>query len=437
MAAKELFEGGETGVLFTDRRKFYLGENKVSELWPDVTPFTTFLMKLGVQKVDDPLFKMFQHKSAFALQRFQNNGNTDSVPANGAENTNAISIDNITGLNSTANSSYKGLVCEVWDSTLTTKKGVCIITTASTTIKVKNAKTTAFTLADNDYFVVIGNVRGEGSVAPDAWADELKVVWNSTQFFSTPVEVTGKLYETSLRGYSNELARLRTEKAKEHKFQQEQSFLKGVSTVGTNFNYSETFTEANLRTITDAESATVKLRMTYGYIPILEDYGVSTDGNADQNIFSRAKADYSYAQFVDDMEILFDKRAQEMAYAFSGRGATSYWSKMGSPNSFSMKSGWTVKISDFKQSAIGFKVRTLETPHGDLLLASTKALRNQYNSYMCVPDETTVFISQFKADEFKNNVKTNNDYDGVKDVYNSDKGFGMDMLEKNHLIKLT
>lgn len=435
MSAKTLFEGGASGNLFLERRQFYLDPNRVAELWPEVMPFTTLLQKLEVRNVQDTLYKMFEHRSGFVKQQFACNGSTVTIAANGDES-DAITVDGITGLKSSVDSSYKGLEVEVWDSTLTTKKGVAIVTSApsATTVKMKSLKASAISVVDNDVFRVIGNVRGEVSVAPEAFADELSMVWNSTQNFSVPVEISRKLAKASLRGYNQELARLRDEKAKEYKMQKENAFLKGVSVIGTNMNGSDTFAETNLRTITDSSGNSSVVRSTYGFIPILEDYGVATDGHADQNVFNVTSASYTYSDFVDDMEVIFDKRDSGEAFSFCGRGALSYWSKLDSSNGLAGRSGWSVQIAGTQKNQMGFNVRMLETPHGVLHLAPTKALRDQYNNHMALPHEQHIFMAQYEADEFKNNIKTNDDYSGVKDVYNGDQGFGMEMLEKHQLM---
>ena len=93
-------------------------------------------------------------------------------------------------------------------------------------IKVKIISTESgsdYDLVNDDYYLVIGNAHGEGSSAPDAWADELDVVYNSCQIFKTPLQVTGTLEAAVLRGESSELARLRRMKAQEHKMQKEKA----------------------------------------------------------------------------------------------------------------------------------------------------------------------------------------------------------------------
>lgn len=53
-----------SGVLYTDRRDFYIEPNVVKELWTDVSPFLTmvsnFRTKTGMK---DPVFKMYAFAS--------------------------------------------------------------------------------------------------------------------------------------------------------------------------------------------------------------------------------------------------------------------------------------------------------------------------------------------------------------------------------------
>ena len=121
---------------------------------------------------------MFEHRNPWVKQEFQSATDVASRSAADAESDN-MDIDNIKGLSSSADSSYVGLVCEVWDSTKSTKRGNVIISSVvdSNTVKFKVMGDAAIDVADNDFFIVVGNAHGEGSSAPDAWSDELGVVW--------------------------------------------------------------------------------------------------------------------------------------------------------------------------------------------------------------------------------------------------------------------
>lgn len=434
MSAKYLYDGSNTSKLFLDRRKFYLQPQEYAELWPNVTPFSTLLANTNKKSgLPDPLFKLFEHENPWIKQEFQINGSPGTVP-NDDTGLGSISIDGITGLASTPDSSYVGLECEVWDSTKTTKRGVIAVTAVSADpyLTVKLLGTSTFVLTDNDYCVVMGNVRGEGSTAGEAWSDELSVVYNSTQFFSKPVEVTGKLYRASLRGANDELARLRKQKGEEFKMQQEHAFLKGSNVIGTGMS-GTALTADTYRT----DGSGYPLRTTMGIIPIIETYGSSTATDDNQNIFQITEAAYDYTDFVDDMEKVFQyESGSGQKFAFCGPGAMSYWSKLDNSQFFAGRSGWSVQLSGTMQNKLGFNIRKLETPHGILHLVPTKALKYQYNKYMLIVDESNLFHAEYEPNTFKHNIKTDDDYNGVKDVYNGDIGIGVTLQKSHQLFKI-
>lgn len=449
MPAKDLAHSAAAanagGILWTDRRQFYLNPNVVKELWKSVTPFTTISMSRGVVTgLQDPLFKMFEHRSAFQKQTLTvatvGNGGTIAAANDTGED---MTFSAVVGLDSVSSDANVGLTAEVWDSTLTTKRGVVLLASNSAgTYKAKNLGATNITgIVAGDVLYVIGNARGEGATAPEAWADDLKIVWGATQIFRTPIEITGTLYHAALRGYSNELSRLREEKMKEHKMQIERSFLFGQSAIGTGLGdsrdggSSETFTDAagaaagNWRTIGGK-----KVRTTMGIVTALEKYG-ATSGD-DQGVFTIPEATYKYGNFVDDMEKVFRYYPNSgEKYALCGPGAISYWSKLDS--NFVKSSQFQVKISAEQQDGtFGFNVRKLETPHGVLNLVNTPALRGPYNKHMVVLSDENLSFVQYRPDAFHANIKTDDGYDGVKDEYFSDAGLGMQLIESHKLFKI-
>tara|TARA_Y100001973_G_scaffold81816_1_gene120718 strand:- start:5528 stop:6832 length:1305 start_codon:yes stop_codon:yes gene_type:complete len=429
---------GASGVLFTDRRDFYIDPQVVRELWTDVAPFTTVISNKETRQTNDPIFKMFEHRNPWVKQQFLLNESTPgTVAASDTANT-GNTVDNIEGLGS-PDASWIGLVCEVYataNATSGAHKGIVIITAvaANGDISVKNMTDTAITLANNDVFKVIGNAQGEGQVSPEAWADELEVVYNSTQIFKTPLEVTGTLLQAALRGESSELARLREMKNQEHKMQKEKAFLFGSRVGGTGMTGTAMADGGR----TDADGKLI--RSTYGIISALEEYG-STTGDG-QNVFTcnvSASGGYGYAEFVDDMEKVFQYvPTSGIKRAFCGAGALGEWNKLSaSAGTYGANSGWTVNLGDMKRDALGFNYRTMETPHGMLQLIPTPALRGNYNKHMLVIDDDNLFHAQYRSPMYQTNIKSDNGYDGIKDQYMSDEGVGISLIESHALFKLT
>ena len=435
-----------SGVLYTDRRDFYIDPQVVKELWTDVAPFTTVISNKETRQTNDPVFKMFEHRNPWVKQKFYNAGETVTIAADGTE-TAALNIDNGTdtssflGLSDSVDNSWEGLICEIWNAAETTKQAIVLITDAvdADEIKVKALWTTGggnYTLVDNDVYHVVGNAQGEGETSPDAWSDELMGVYNSCQIFKTPLEVTGTLLQASLRGESSELARLRLQKNQEHKMQKEKAFLFGARVGGTGLGESydgtpdETFADGGR---TGAGGGLV--RTTYGIVSALDYYG-NTSGD-DQNVFT-VDSSYTYSNFVDDMEKVFQYvPTSGVKRAFCGAGALGYWSKMAGSEGFAGGSGWTVNLSDMKRDTLGFNYKILETPHGMLQLIPTPALRGPYNKFMMAVDEDNMFHAQYRSPMYQTNIKTDNGYDGVKDQYFSDEGVGIQLVESHSLFKIT
>ena len=138
---------GASGVLFTDRRDFYIDPQVVRELWTDVAPFTTVISNKETRQTNDPIFKMFEHRNPWVKQQFLLNESTPgTVAASDTANT-GNTVDNIEGLGS-PDASWIGLVCEVYataNATSGAHKGIVIITAvaANGDISVKNMTDTA------------------------------------------------------------------------------------------------------------------------------------------------------------------------------------------------------------------------------------------------------------------------------------------------------
>lgn len=430
---KQLYNGGASSVLYKDRRDFYLDPQVTKELWTDVAPFTTLISNQESRNVADPLFKMFEHRNPWVKQEFAINESSGyTIPDNDAGI--EIAIDGIKNLASVADSSFVGLQIEIWKDDYSSKKGIALIKSVSAGAPTVVSLSGEFAVEDDDVCLVIGNARGEGSSAPEAWSDELTTVWNSCQIFKTPLQITGTLEASVLRGESSELARLRRMKAEEHKMQKEKAFLFGKRLGGTGLSGSaDSFADGGR---VDGDGNII--RTTYGIIPALEDYGYASGD--DQNKFVVGNS-YSYADFVDDMEKVFQYVPESgVKRAFCGAGALGYWSKMASAsgsNVMSSNSGWTVNIGDMKRDALGFNYRVLETPHGMLQLIPTPALRGPYNKHMLVVSDENLFHAQYRPMVYQANIKTDNAFDGVKDQYMSDEGVGIQLIESHKLFTIT
>ena len=431
---------GASGVLYTDRRDFYVSPNVVKELWTDVAPFTTVISNKETRKVPDPIFKMFEHRNPWVKQLFLCNSDTDNLDSDNTTNT-TVTVDGAS--NCSIDDSLIGMICEVWTDGYGTKKGIVRVdsVTSSTVVVVNTLWTSTgsdIALADDDIFLIIGNAQGEGTTSPEAWADELEVVWNSTQIFKTPLQITGTLLAASLRGESSELARLRAQKNQEHKMQKEKAFLFGKRVGGTGLDLQDGSTSDSFADGGVLDSDGNLVRTTYGIVSAIETYGSSSSSVDYTNIFTVSEASYTYSSFVDDMEKVFQYVPEAgVKRAFVGAGALGYWSKMAGTTGMAGNSGWTVNLSDMRRDSLGFNYKILETPHGILQLIPTPALRGPYNKYMLVVSDENLFHAQYRSSMYQTNIKTDNAFDGVKDQYMSDEGVGISLIESHHLFKVT
>jgi hypothetical protein len=434
MSAKILSQD-TAGILYKERRDFYLNPGETKELWSNITPFTSMLLNRSVTPLSDPDYKMFEHRSGWIKQQFSATeagnwgGGTPGAPGDTIA---AIEIGSIVGLSDTPTAGFIGFQCEIYNADYTTYKGMVLVTgvtgndIALTSMgNPRSATNQAANIVSTDVFYVIGTAFGEGTEAPESYDDDLEIVWNSSQIFKTAVEVTGTLYETALRGYSNELARLRNEKGKEHKMRKERTMLFGQRPHGTGMN---TGTD-DFATHLSIGGKTV--RQTMGIISALHRYGNITGDY--QNIFNITGASYGYNQFTQDTEKVFvNIPTSGRKTAFVGAGALTYWSQV-SASGFVGNSGWKVQLDTAQKHELGFDIRTLMTPHGVIDLVHAPVLRGPYNNYMVVVDNDNIGMTQFRPDNYATNIKTENAYDGIKDMWFSDCGLWINLMETHSL----
>jgi len=437
---------GATGTLWTDQRQFYIQPYQYAELWQSMTPFLSSVIERArvVTNLPDPLFKMFEHEEAGRKQEVTLAGTNTTSADTGCTGT----ITAVVGLPSdviTGSDIMENLILEVWNSTKTTKKGVVLCTLNNAgTYTFKSLKTAEITFVAGDIGVVIGSAYGEGSEAGEAWADDLKVVWGSTGIHRTPVEITGSLFQASLRGANKELARVRMSKLFEHKVQENKRLLRSVNLIGTNLTSADTFAD---KTRTGAANGTQtaggRVRTPYGFISMIEDYGTSTESSDSQNIFYR-QGGLSWNQFVDDAEKLFQYVNYDgMRDFFCGPAAFSFWSKL-DPSSTAasrLKLGFDIRISDMKNTkadGMGINFRYLETPFGVARLIHDPALKFEYRNAMYSPSYANLYYAIYRNFVWKTAIKDDkfNGYDGLKDEYFNDTGVGATLIKAHAMYLL-
>ncbi len=434
-------------LMYTDRRDFYLNPNLVKEAYPSETPFITFAAKLKTVKTNDPDFKMFEHRGKWLKMNGYSHAAIDwSSGTYPAEQENKVMYDST---NSTACAYItKGDILEFRAATAGSRNdagnnprsvGINDIIAVAVVVDYDSngadlvpltPSSSTIDVAENDPFTIIGNAYAEGGRSPEAWSDELEVVWNSTQISKTPVEITNTVKQMTLRGYPNEYARLRAEKFKEHKIKLNRTALFGYRVDGNSATSTTGHRTDNMAEIGESTGTALpagQIRTTMGIIPMLRTYGT-----ANVNYFTRTWADYTINAFIDDMEAFYSQNVsigQEL-FAFVGYSVMSNFSKIG-PDSFMGRSGSSIFLSDVKTTSFGFSIRQLVHPFGVWNLVLDPSLNYlPYSNSMLVVDPDNISRVVFRPMQYQVNIGPA-DKDGQKDQYLSDEGIGITLIEKH------
>ena len=441
---KNLYTGSSSAVLYTDQRNFYISPNVVKKNYPLVTPFLTATSNWNqVLYPSDPQYKMFQYQPGWVKQYFFA-GSTVTTAADNAEDTLTITATGAVGMPSTFTNHLLNLKLAVHAVDANSKpygaaKGVCVITTFTnaTTVNIKNLGSSAFTITSGDALVVIGTAFGEGTVAAKPSYDAIKVVWNQAGIHKTAFQLTKTLMQANLRGESKEYDRLKVVKMQEHQIQKERDLLFSVSNIGTNLNSGDTFGDGGR---TDVDGNTI--RSTYGVLQAILDYGVTDTTSDYQNIFDIAPATYSYSNFVDDSERLFEFMPEGVMPMFASDKLISFFNKVegAGGKGFTANSKWQpgqIKIGDTQASKFGFNFRELESPNGTIQLIKTPVMtKSPYNGYGMAVDPSNIFHVVYRKPEYQQNIDTNDAPDYQKNQYFSDEGAGITNLPNHKIFRL-
>ena len=448
MAARNL---AATGVIYTDQRRFYL-DKEVSELWKSVAPFLTFSSKMRSKTTTDPDYKMFQHSAGWTNMRFQLNDSPNAWGSNGIPGQTVVwdAIDGIVGLPALDTTNYLGLAGKIYDDdgnddgTLGTFLGHGFISASSgtnvTITSLGNPEHATYNTAqpaDNAFFVVTHSLSGEETVSPAAASDNLEVVWNSASIIETSINVSGTLAAAGLRGYSSDLARLRNDRTMLHKMKLNNMYYHGMRPTGIGGTAYGTGSPGStsdatfISHVSDANSKVVRSGM--GVIAALKRYGRSELTHGEQNVFTLNQATYKYDHFVDDSAKVFQYvPTAGLLYGFCDMRFMSFFSKV-SQAGFLGNSGAKIEISDFKLDKVGLNVRDMISPSGIIRLVYDPALKNEANGTMVLVDPAHIGQVVYRKTRIKFDVKTDDDYDGIKDNIRSDEGPWLDLIQKPSL----
>jgi len=187
--------------------------------------------------------------------------------------------------------------------------------------------------------------------------------------------------------------------------------------------------------VSDANSKVVRSGM--GVIAALKRYGRSELTHGEQNVFTLNQATYKYDHFVDDSAKVFQYvPTAGLLYGFCDMRFMSFFSKV-SQAGFLGNSGAKIEISDFKLDKVGLNVRDMISPSGIIRLVYDPALKNEANGTMVLVDPAHIGQVVYRKTRIKFDVKTDDDYDGIKDNIRSDEGPWLDLIQKHSLWTLS
>lgn len=400
-----------SGVLYTDRRNFYMNPQETRLLWPDVTPFLTITQKMKVSRAPDADFRMFQYATN-AMNAYIVSSCTTTVDNSGT--------DTVTWSSAVGITPQVGHVFEVWDSTKTTRKGSFFLVTAGSGTGAAKSNEASLTFASGDLCFFAGSAQEEGADSPTAWSEEIGVAYNSTQLHITPVEITTHLANSALRGYSSELARLRGQKMMEHKIGIETAMLLGVrnggiTAIGTN----------------QTGPLGRQVRTTHGIIPCLRDY------NSGSNIKTLNSASYSYRQWLQDMKDVYRyTNSQGVKYGICGDGFLAWAGEFTEGKSIAGKVDFQMPM---KSDTFGFTIRNLTHQFGELRLVRSPLLTEMqggiYSNHCIIIDPENVEYVRFLKEEYQTAIQTPG-AQRIKDQYVSDCGLGLTLPQKHFALKV-
>lgn len=440
---KHLYQGTSSSVMYTDRRDFYVQPQVVKTRYAEVAPFLTAVSNWSQQTgLKDPQYKLFQFSSPWVKQYFQVTTGATSA-ADDAEDTLAVTVTNAVGMPAALGNYLVGQKCAVHANVggkpSGAPKGVVLITTftSTTAINVKNMTKASVVIANDDWLVLQGTAFGEGTVAANPSHNELQTRWNQTGIHKTSFQLTKTLMKAALRGESSEYDRLKRIKGQEHMIKKERDLLYSVSNIGIGES-GDTFGDGGR---TDVDGNTV--RSTYGAFKAVYDYGSSTTTDDNQNIFAIPEATYSYSNWVDDMEKVFDESPDGVLPMFVGAGLLSYFNKIEGTSGAGVvaKSKWSVnfpKMNAERASSLGFNIKEWESPHGTIQFVRTPIMTKDPFAYKAgfAVDPTNISHMVFRSPEYQQNIVTDNSPDYQKNQYFSDEGIAITNIYNHNIMYL-
>jgi hypothetical protein len=273
----------------------------------------------------------------------------------------------------------------------------------------------------------------QGSGLPNETRKRTRSAHNFTQIFKTPYSIANTLKAVELYG-GPELARLRLRKAIQHKVELERAILfQGGGIEGTNWGEIPGTTE-NPLTRFKGLGVGVTSSSTAGFI---RTKNADLDPRGDSSPF-RLDADAFTMSSINTMtEALFDDTidapsSSKVVYASKKWfGALSEAALRTSGNQF------VFGMVNQTGNSLGMKIKTLESPHGDLHFVPMPLFRGKYEDYALVCDMNNIEMRPLRGRDTTLFSNVGDDtVDGQLDFYLTEMGFECRHESTHAILKL-
>lgn len=397
-----------TGDWVTDQRPKNWREYILYEYPNGTAPLTAMLAKMKSEKTDDPEFywwtKSLPTQRATVTGVYTDSGLTTAYTSGGSAG-DTLYIKMSASDESQFRVGHEVLLRDASDYDVDVVAKVTDVSSngASSYIQVKlledDDNSTSHDLSDCDTALIIGNMNAEGAIIPDAISYDATKIYNYTQIFRTPLEITRTARLTRLRT-GDAYKEAKREALELHSIEMEKAFLWGIMTENTGSNNKPE-------------------RTTRGLINVIKTY-------ASSNV-SDYTVDHSGSTWLSNGEDWIDEKLEVMfrygsteKLAFCGSGALLGIHRL-------VKNSGQFQISE-KTTAYGIKVLEWVTPFGSIYMKTHPLFSYEAtNRNMMVIFEPAnlkqryITDTTFYPDKDKQNTGHNH-YDGTKEEFLTEIG---------------
>jgi len=407
---------GQTNLLNgIDSRRGFNFDGEIHELIKDTSVFTAMLMKYNKVHVNDPEKRYQERRPSWLKKNFfthaaiacstQHAGQTYSAVAVSNEASTSVAVP---WLVAGANLKYVIQITKSSDDTKYCNFLVSNINNAISVDLIQMTEAPGFDIKSGDKVKMLGTAYPEGSNKTFSFSDKVTQRWASCQIFKNLAQASRTVMKTWVAG-GNEWERILANTADEHGIDMELQFLFGSRVTGDGSGANNPFGAPNVSALggsaDNPNRTSISLQQAARYA---EETGI---GGA--RVYNNTAATYTYADFISDMESLFEF-GPDTRYAFGGAGFLTKLTLM------ALGDNGLTHYSN-KKNEVGVKYDEFITPHGTIKFVKHPLFRGQYTNKMIVVDLNNIDMIVFDDTFVETDVKTPG-FDGIEHQFVTDAG---------------